>query len=60
MYDGLRAYIKRKILDFRPGADSYRLRAEKTDSPDFADGSFAKGLNFIIGKSLMKYLENNN
>ncbi len=48
------------FLDFRPGADNYRLRAEKTDSPDFADGSFAKGLNFIIGKSLMKYLENNN
>ena len=28
-----------------------------TDSPDFADGSFATGWAFIIGKSLLEYLE---
>lgn len=30
-----------------------------TDSPDFAEGSFEKGWNYIIGKSLLEYLENN-
>lgn len=28
-----------------------------TDSPDFAEGSFAKGWTYIIGKSLPEYLE---
>ena len=28
-----------------------------TDSPDFAEGSFAKGWTYLIGKSLPEYLE---